>query len=107
MLNVFIIYYYIAMIIWYKVVVLPALFNFTNKDDEIPGLTRGNAYYFFTFFFIPIIPLFFKESVWVASNGTYYKRKISLWWGAVNHFLPWIILWLICVVISVIEEISR
>ena len=75
-------------IIGYRTIMIPTLFNFSIGEEqesmELDGGKKRNEYYFFTFFWIPIIPLRCSKSVWKLGD-TYYKRPISVRGKFVNQ----------------------
>ena len=68
------------IIIGYRNLLLPTLFNFSNgeeKDEmEMEGAKKRNEYLFFTFFRIPLFPFRWKKSLRKIGDDL-YLRSIS------------------------------
>lgn len=80
------------IIFWIKYITIPAWLNFTKESDYISNYfgkdsyERGNVYCFFTLFFIPLIPLFCRQSVWMDKDWEpLYKREVTIMWKLFNQ----------------------
>ncbi|MDR2540563.1 MAG: hypothetical protein LBD11_01975 [Candidatus Peribacteria bacterium] len=76
------------IIIGYKTLVLFALANFSNGEEqsemEMQGAKRRNQYLFLTIFRLPILPLWWKKGVWKVGDEL-YERPVSLLGKVVNQ----------------------
>ncbi len=94
------------ILLWIKYITIPAWLDFTKESDYISNFfgtdsyKRWNVYCFFTLFFIPIIPLFCRQSVWMNRDwDPIYKRQITTTWKIVNQLFG--IIWLFVLMILI------
>jgi len=87
------------VLLWIRYITVPAWLDFTKKSDYILNYfgedkySKWNVYCFFTLFFIPIIPLFCKQSVRMDKNwNPLYKREITVIWKIINQLFG--IIWI-------------
>ncbi len=85
------------VIIWIKNITIPSWLDLTKDTDYVSNymntnnLRKWNVYCFFTIFFIPLIPLFCRQSVWIDKEwDPIYKREVTTGWKIVNQ-LFWIV----------------
>ena len=79
------------IIIGYRNLLLPTLFNFSNGEEktemEMNGAKKRNEYLFFTVFRIPLFPFRWKKGLRKIENDL-YLRSISTKGKILNWLLP-------------------
>ena len=88
-------------IVWYRSIYIRSSWIFTDESEKHLDwkLKAYNKRYFFTFFFIPLIPLFCSSSLWHHWWDYYSERKMYWYWSLINNIFS--VLW-----IAVVTPIS-